>query len=307
MPEQMKPDWKQLIRERIASAEPGNDIPLEVVAELATHLEEIYDDARAKSPTADAAITVTLQEVRDWHVLAADIRGARSKENLMNQRTKKLWLPGLASLVINAVLIVVFERVHAGQLALRLVHFAMMVQLGWLTAMIVAGGAKLEEALMNQRTRSIWLPGFVSLTVASLFLFAEEILLLHDSSFYFTDLNLKTPRLISGVPSWFYLGWLFAQVLCGALGAFLSRRGGGTRAARVIAGAFPAIVMFAICTIVIPISAIFEHNSFALRHPSALAFGVLIWAGAPAMALLLGAAPFLREAEFAQLEKSACK
>ena len=148
---------------------------------------------------------------------------------------------------------------------------------------------------MNHRTKSLWLPGLVSLTAASLFLYAEEIALVHDRSFYFTDLSLKTRYLISGVPGWFYFTWLLVQVLCGALGAFISRRGGGTRAARVIAGAFPAIVMFAICTIVIPISAIFEHNSFALRHPSALVFGSLIWAGAPALALLLGAAPFLKE------------
>lgn len=297
MPERVKPDWKQLVSERMASVEPVHDFPSEVVAELATHLEEIYEEVRAKSLNDDAAITLTLQEVKDWHVLAADIRRARSKEGPMNQRMKRLWLPALASLMITAVLLVLLEKVHAGPLAQELGHFAMMLQLAWFATMTVAGRTKLEEALMNQRTRSVWLPGFVSLTAAGLFLFAEETVLVHDSSFYFTELSLRPRHLISGLPAWLYLGWLLAQVLCGALGAFLSRRGGGNRFARIVAGAFPALVMFLLCGLVIPVSALFERNSYLFHHPVGIALGILIWAAGPAIALLLGASPFLGETE----------
>jgi hypothetical protein len=101
--------------------------------------------------------------------------------------------------------------------------------------------------------------------------------------------------LISGLPFWFYIGWLLAQVACGALGASLSRRSGGTHIARIVAGAFPAIVMFGLCAIVIPVSALFERNAHVLWHPGLVALGVLIWAAVPAVALLLGAAPFLKE------------
>ena len=218
----------------------------------------------------------------------------------MNERAKRLWLPALASLTVTAMLLLVFDRVHARPLLVNLGHFAMTLQLVWFAAMAVAGRTKLEEALMNQRTRSVWVPGFVSLTAAVLFMFAEEIVLLHDSSFYFTDLSLRPGHLISGLPFWFYLGWLLALVLCGALGAFLSRRGGGTRFARVVAGAFPAIVMFGLCAVVIPLSALFEHKTYVLDHPSLVALGILIWAGGPAVALMVGAAPFLREPSLQQ-------
>jgi lysylphosphatidylglycerol synthetase-like protein (DUF2156 family) len=279
----MKPDWKQLIRERMVSAEPGNDIPLEVVAELATHLEEIYDDARAKSPTDDAAITVTLQEVRDWHVLAADIRGAKSKEDSMNYRTKAILLSATAVLFGVGLVLLFLDRAAILQ---------PVIWTGCMGLLICAVAS--EGNRLNLRTKSLWLPGFVSLTVASLFLFAEELLLVHDPSFYFTDRNWSQ-HLISGLPRWFYFAWLLAQVLCGALAAFLSRRGGGTRAARLLAAAFPALVMFAVCTIVIPVSAFFEHNEFIFRHPGRLWLGVFVWAVAPAITLLLGAAPFLKE------------
>jgi hypothetical protein len=155
--------------------------------------------------------------------------------------------------------------------------------------------AKCKEGVMNTRTKSLWLPGFVSLTAAVLFMSSEELLLTHDSSFYFMDRSLRPSHLISGLPFWFYCGWLFALVLCGALGAFLSRRNGGTRAARMVAGVFPALVMFLLCGFVIPVSALFERNVYVFRHPAGLGLGILIWAAAPGLALLLGASPFLKD------------
>lgn len=285
MPERMKPDWKQLVRERIASAELAHDLPPEVVAELATHLEEIYEDACGKSPSDDAAITLTLQEVRDWHVLAADIRSSRSKEDSMNYRTKAVLLPLTTVLFASGLVLLFLDRAPILQ---RLIFTACMV--------LLLCAAASEANRLNLRTKSLWLPGFVSLIAASLFLFAEELALVHDSSFYFTDLSLRPGHLISGLPFWFYLAWLVAQVLCGAMGAFLSRRGGGTRAARLVAAAFPALTMFLLCGFVIPISALFERNVYIFRHPAGLALAILIWAGVPGLALLLGAAPFLTEA-----------
>ena len=203
----------------------------------------------------------------------------------MNHRTKTVLLPAIAVLFAVGLLLLFLDRAAILQ---RVIWTACMALLLWAAAS--------EANRLNMRTRVVWLPGFISLIVASLFLFAEEIVLAHDSSFYFTDISLRPGHLISGLPRWFYILWLFAQVVCGALGAFLSRRSGGTRVARVVAGTFPALVMFLLCGLVIPISAFFfEHNTFALNHPSRLALGILIWAAVPAVAMLLGAAPFLKE------------
>jgi len=288
------PDWNQLVREHLQPYQaPHHE---EVIAELAAHFEETYEAARSQGLTEAAALELTLQEVCDWRVLAANIHRAKSKEDAMNQqRTRKLWLPALASITLTAVLLVVFDRIHASPLAVGLGHLAMMLQLAWFAAMPLLGQTKSEEALMNQRTRTIWLPGFVTLTAASLFLFAEEFALMHDPSFYATDMTLRNQHLGFGVPFWLYSTWLVAQVLCGALGAFLSRRGGGSKAARIIASAFPALMMFGLLGLVVPISAVLERNPYVLGHPSVIVSGILIWAGGPGVALLLGAAPFLKE------------
>lgn len=279
MPEENKPDWEEIVGDRLhlpASAR-------EAIPEIAAHLEETYADALAEGLTGAVAIEFTLQQVDDWRELRESICRAKCKEAPMNPRTKTLWLPAIAIL-------------FAGGLALLLLDRAAILQrFIWIACMaLLLCAAASERNHLNLRTTSLWLPGFVSLTAASLLMFAEEIVFVHDSSFYFTDLSLRPSHLILGLPGLFYAIWLLIQVPCGALGAFLSRSGGGTRVARIAAGAFPAIVMFGLCAVAIPVSALFERNSHVLQHPAGVALAVLIWAGAPAIALLMGAAPFLR-------------
>jgi hypothetical protein len=182
-------------------------------------------------------------------------------------------------------------------LLLLLLDRAFVVQqlIWWTCTVMLLCAARSEADRLNQRTRSVWLPGFLSLTAASLFLFAEEIVLVHDSSFYFTDISLRPDHLSSGLPSSFYFGWLLAQTLCGAVAAYLSRRAGGSLRARVVAAEFPAIVMFALWALVIPVSALAEHNMFLWNHRLYYLLGVFVWVVPPAIALVAGAAPFLRD------------
>ena len=139
---------------------------------------------------------------------------------------------------------------------------------------------------MNLRTRSLWLPGLASLFASSIFLFV------------LTKISLQPGvlvRLNSGAARWLYAVWIISQIACGALGASLSRRVGGSRMARVVAATFPAIVMLAACTIVIPVSALMQHNDFIFHNPGRLWWGTFIGAIVPAVMLLLGAAPFLQD------------
>jgi hypothetical protein len=150
--------------------------------------------------------------------------------------------------------------------------------------------AKHKEDQMNHRTKALWLPGLASLAAANLFLLV------------LTRFSLQPESLIhlnSGLARTLYLGWIFAQVFFGALGAYLSRRLGGTRTARVIAAAFPAIVTFGLWVLVIPVSAVAQHNIFVLRHSLYYALGIFPLVVLPTMALLLGAAPILKEQKLA--------
>ena len=215
------PDWKKLVEQRLFSLNLPPSAKQEIVAELAAHLEDVYEAAKARGLDANFALELAQQEIHDWHVLLADLRRAKSKENSMNLRTRSLWLPALASL------------------------FA-----------------------------------------SSLFLCA------------LTEISLQPKllaRLNSSAAHWVYTVWIVAQIAFGALGAFLSRRVGGSRMARVVAATFPAIVMLATCAIVIPASALMEHNDFIFHNPGRLWWGAFLWAVVPAVTLLLGAMPFLQQ------------
>lgn len=284
MPDNNKPDWMKIVSQSLTPSGLPLSVEKEINAELAAHLEEVYEEALSSASSETEAIRLALDQVNDWPALAAAIAHTRTQEGLLNRRTKVIWLPAIAILFAVGLFLLFTDR--AGTLQ-RLIWITCM------TLLLCAAGSEWNR--LNLRTRSLWLPGFVTLTAASLFLFAEEVALAHDSSFYFTGISLRPDQVVSGLPLWFYLAWLLAQVFCGALGAFLSRRGGGTRITRTISAAFPALVMFGLCAVAIPISALFERHSYVLHHPLQLALAVFIWAGAPGIALLAGASPFLRD------------
>jgi hypothetical protein len=233
-------NWQNIIREELKHCGVPPAQREEVVLELAAHLDECYAQARSEGFAEEAALQLALQaveEVKDWHALAANIRDTR-----------------------------------------------------------------FGEGPLNQRTKSFWLPAFLSMTVASLFWFAAGIF--HSPSYFFTEIGLRPQYLLqtdSGAGRTFYFLWLLTHILFGALGAFFSRRAGGARSARIVAGAFPAMMMFGLCGVALPITLLIERKAVTVPNPAYLALGILLWMLAPAIALGLGAAPFLQESKVRSL------
>jgi len=274
--------WRRIVIERILPSRLPAGQRDDIVSELASHLEETYESAQSRGMDDSEATKLALDQVKDWKALGKRIQRAKSTEELMNPITKRYLLPAMAILFPIGLVLVFLDRAAVVQRLIWIVEMALLLC-----------AAAYEGNRLNQRTRSVWLPGFVSLTSASLFLFAEEMVMTHDSSFYFTSMSLRPDHVSSGLP--FYLSWLGAQLLCGAAAAYLSRRAGGSIRARVLAAAFPAIVMFALWILVIPVSALAEHNQFLWNHPLLYLEGVFIWAVPPAIALVAGAGPFLMQ------------
>lgn len=281
MPEANKPEWREIVRERLPLPSPAQ----EAIPEIAAHLEETYEEALAEGLTAAAAIEFTLQQVEDWHALCKSICRAKCKEDLMNPRTKNLWLPAIAVLFAAGVALVLLDRA------------AILQRLIWIACMALFLRAAASDAnRLNQRTRRFWLPGFVSLTAAGLFLFVVDLVC--DSSLFFRQVSLYPQDLLrwnSVSPRFFYLIWLCAQVVFGALGALFSARLGGSRIARIAAGALPAIVIVGTNAALLPVTNSIAGTAFTSPLPAYLTSAMLIWVAAPAIAVLAGALPFLRE------------
>lgn len=289
-------DWQQFTRERLETCPLPAAERDEVIRELAAHLEEGYAQACLEGLSDDEAFKVAQQEIpqgESWQVLAADICRAK-QENSMNIRTKTVWLPGIAILFAAGLGLIFLDRAAYLQ---RFIWIACMAML--------FGAADSEKNRLSQRTRSFWLPGFVSMTAAAIFLFAADIA--YEPFLFFREITLHPQDLLRMNTDSLrasYLVWLGAQVVFGALGALFSRRAGGTRTSRIAAGSFPAVIIVGTYVVLMPVTSMFSGQAATSPLPAYLTAALLVWVAAPAVAVLLGAAPFIRESNKSRIAES---
>lgn len=190
------PDWQNVVREQLAGLNLGHEEEDEVIAELAGHLEETYEALRRDGLLQREAVHRALSQVTNWSDLQRNIYRARVKENTMNPRTSRLWLPSLVTLAISFITLVAFGflGLQPGPLGSRPHHEE------WSSHIItgIAGG----RDTVNE-----------------------------------------------------YTVWLMVLPFVGALGAWLSRRAGGTLRDVLISGVFPALAWLTIVLIVLSFAA----------------------------------------------------
>ncbi len=94
------PDWQKLVRRRLSGLAVEAAEREGICAELAAHLEENYDGLLQRGLPEEEAVRRTLSQVADWQDLRRRIETARTKENIMNDRVRQFWFPGLLTLVL---------------------------------------------------------------------------------------------------------------------------------------------------------------------------------------------------------------
>ncbi len=140
--------------------------------------------------------------------------------------------------------------------------------------------AKHEGDSMNQRTKSFWLPGFVTLTGSMGWLLVLQRM----------DWPMSKALFHAAPPLIPFVIWLCTLPVFGALGTYLSRRGGGSVRARLAAAVFPSIAMLALLFCVLLFALFVERNPFVRDHPEGVVLIFLPWVVFPALALLAGSA-----------------
>ena len=139
------------------------------------------------------------------------------------------------------------------------------------------------EEFMNQRSRTFWLPGLVTLTLASVLLTVMQLFAFSRPRVYWVD----------GVNVEVGMFWLLSLVPCGALGAYMSCRAGGTRWNSIIACLFPPLTMLGVFCVVLPIAIFIERNTFIIHHLRYFGLALLAWTIVPSIPLLIGALPVI--------------
>jgi len=168
--------------------------------------------------------------------------------------------------------------------------------------------AETEEATMNYqgtyRTKILWLPALGALTLSSSLLALLQFSGLVPRFYWLSD------RMSGADYFTFYVPWLIALPVVGAVAALWSKRAGGEAIHRLLAALAPPIgllgfflispfltlLMYVLLPLFVNRAG---HRQFAptLHAPPLTGLLVLLvsWILLPAVALLLGAAPFLRK------------
>jgi len=202
-------DYRNFVREHLGPLSLPAERELEIIAELAEHIEDGNEAGlllRRRGPL----------DILNWKRLNREIR--RAEEDPMNDRTRRLWLPGLVTLAFSALLLMVMVR------------FGLQPLFWWID-----------------------------------------------------------PRM----PVVFYVPWLVALPVPGAVGAYWSKRVGGDRRLRFVAGVFPAAAMLGTFLVTFPLAFVIDWHVPALLKLSGLAIYTFAWVVIPGAALLLGVLPFL--------------
>src|SRR5580700_1881036 len=105
----MMPDWEALVGERLADSSLAPEERREVIAELAGHLEETFEQLRGQGLSEGAAIERAFSQVKNWRSLRRKIQKARMKEDVMTDRVKQIWLPGFLTLFLSMMLLMLIQ------------------------------------------------------------------------------------------------------------------------------------------------------------------------------------------------------
>lgn len=104
------PDWKAIVRSNLKDVDLRPCEREEIAAELASHLEDLHEQFLAQGQCEAEAGQLALEEITDWKKLTESIARAMHKEDVMNRRTKTLWLPGLVAFATASILLMALER-----------------------------------------------------------------------------------------------------------------------------------------------------------------------------------------------------
>ncbi len=134
---------------------------------------------------------------------------------------------------------------------------------------------------MQKRVHQLWIPGLLTMMLSTIFLIALQ------------KLGFQ-PRLVGSGPNGilFYAPWLASLPFLGALGAYLSARGGGLLGTALLASVFPALALTAVFLLMFPIDFVVERIigrpvDFSIVATALLRDGIG-WILVPGVALLAG-------------------
>lgn len=215
------PDWRELVRQRLGRLSLDARREDEIVAELANHLDDVFEDSAGREVTAEETVSCALEHVSDWKELRREIMRAETEEASMNYRTKSVWLPGLLTLTLSMGLFWFLDRAGLHPRIVWMNNPPLLCSLPWLLALPAfgAGGAYGSRRGGGGNTEQLLAAVFPAAAMAILFLAVLPVALVVDSHVPLVDI-------FSGLASGM-LGWVVipgVALVAGALAILATHR-----------------------------------------------------------------------------------
>jgi hypothetical protein len=103
------PDHRGLLKNYLGGLGLAPQREEEIFRELGDHVEDHAATLEAHGVPQDAAAREALDSVSDWLEFRKQILAAENAEEIMNYRTKVLWLPAFCTFLLNALLLALLQ------------------------------------------------------------------------------------------------------------------------------------------------------------------------------------------------------
>jgi hypothetical protein len=202
----MMHDWEALVSEQLWELSLAAEERQAVIAELAAHLEEVFDGLLRQGVMEPEAFRRTLLQAGNWRGLRRKIQAARTEEKRMTNRVKQFWLPGLMTLSVSMLLLMIIQFVGPRPLIVgihgsRMIPPVAVIYVPWLLSLVPIGamGAYLASRA-DASSRTVFLSiVFPVLPYLALFLIVFPVSLILDDH---VAHNIMLSALWMGVSAW---------------------------------------------------------------------------------------------------------
>jgi hypothetical protein len=166
-------DWKALVEERLAGLALEPEDKAEVIAEVATHLEEICEEMVRQGISDEEAVRRTLSRVGDWGDLQRKIFAAKRRGHPMKKRIWQLWVPGFLTMILSMLFLTVLYRLGWRARLVSSGPNAILLYTPWLAGLPFFGalGAFLSSRAGGSRVNALLVSVFPALALTFAFLF----------------------------------------------------------------------------------------------------------------------------------------
>jgi len=165
-------DWRALVCGHLGGLALEPTERVEVIAELAAHLEESYEALLKEGLPEQAAFHRVLSQVTNWRDLQRKILIAKRSERPMVKRLHQLWIPGFLTMTLSIVFLVALQKLGFNARMVSWRDSDIFFNAPWLVSLPFLGsfGAYISSRAGGSRRTILLASVFPALALASAFL-----------------------------------------------------------------------------------------------------------------------------------------